>query len=86
MYILAAFRSRNQTLLFANILSSYGVKNIIVSTPSAVMVACGISVRFDYASLTEAKDVLARRKFDTFAGFFMVSGADRKSTRLNSSH
>ncbi|MDR0850480.1 MAG: DUF3343 domain-containing protein [Christensenellaceae bacterium] len=74
MYIIAAFRSRNQTLLFANILSSYGVKTVLINTPGAVMVSCGISVRFDYTYLVQAKEVLNRRKFDTFAGFFMVSG------------
>lgn len=74
MYLIAAFRSRNQTLLFANILSSYGIKATLINTPRAVMTSCGISVKLDYAHLSKAKEVLARRKFDTFAGFFVVTG------------
>ena len=75
MYVIAAFRSRNQTLMFSNILSSYGIKTDVVNTPRAVMVSCGISVKFDYVNLQRAKEVLDRRKFDTFAGFFEVSGS-----------
>ena len=75
MYVIAAFRSRNQTLMFANILSSYGIRTAVINTPRAVMVSCGISVKFDHINLTKAREVLDRRKLDTFAGFFEISGS-----------
>lgn len=69
-YTLASFRSRTEALTYANILNSYGVKVQIVSTPRTISVSCGISVRFHTSYMQIASDLICRRKFDTFVGFY----------------
>lgn len=68
--ILAVFRSRTETLNFASILRSYGVNCSVVNTPRRINVSCGISVQFSSRNLPIVKQILSRRKFDTFAGLF----------------
>ena len=71
-YALAVFRARNETITFANLLKSYGVNVMIVSTPRQINVSCGISVRFSYGDFVTAKNLLARRRFDSFGGFYLI--------------
>jgi len=68
--MLAVFRSRTETLNFASILRSYGVLCSVVNTPRRINVSCGISVQFSNKDEMIAKQVLSRRRFDTFAGFY----------------
>lgn len=72
-YIIIAFRSRNQTLAFSQILSSYGIRCSVVNTPRQAATSCGISVKINLADHAKAKEILARRNFNGFAGFFLVS-------------
>ncbi len=69
---LAVFRARTETITFANILKSYGVNVMIISTPRQINVSCGISVRFNPNEIEKAKGIISRRKFNTFAGFYLV--------------
>lgn len=69
-YMIAAFRARTETINFANILRSYGVNVMIISTPRQINVSCGISVRFNLAYIEKAREILARRRFDSFGGFY----------------
>ena len=71
-YGLAVFRARTETITFANLLKSYGVRVMVISTPRQINVSCGISVRFDENQIEVARGILARRKFNTFAGFYLV--------------
>lgn len=71
-YALAVFRARNETITFANLLRSYGTRVMIVSTPRQINVSCGISVRFNNQDLETAKNLLARRRFDSFGGFYLI--------------
>jgi hypothetical protein len=73
IYVLAVFRSRTQTMTFFNILKSYRINCFVVNTPRQIMTACGISVKFDTKSLDFAKNILFRRKFDSFVGFYKVT-------------
>ena len=77
---LAVFRARTETVNFANLLKSYGVNVMIISTPRQINVSCGISVRFNPDQIEIAKNILARRKFNTFGGFYLVKqvGANLK--------
>ena len=68
--ILAVFRSKTETLSFASILRSYGIFCSMVNTPRKINVSCGISVRFSAQNEPIARQILSRRRFDTFAGFF----------------
>ena len=68
--MLAVFRSRTETLNFASILRSYRIYCTVINTPSKLNVSCGISVLFDKKDEFIAKQIISRRRFDTFAGFF----------------
>lgn len=69
-YMIAVFRARTETINFANILRSYGVNVMIISTPRQINVSCGISVRFNPAYLPKAQEILSRRRFDSFGGIY----------------
>ena len=71
-YVLAVFRSRTETLNFASYLRSYNVKCMVVNTPRNINVSCGISVKFSSAELPIARNIIARRSFSTFAGFYNI--------------
>ena len=68
--MLAVFRSRTETLNFASLLRSYGVNCTVVNTPRKINVSCGISVQFSTRDLPIVKQILSRRRFDTFAGIY----------------
>lgn len=70
--ILAIFRSRAETLSFANILKSYGVGVSIINTPRSANVSCGISASFSASGLEHARNIIARRSFFSFAGFYEI--------------
>lgn len=70
--MIVVFRARSQTINFANILKSYRVNCSIINTPRQINVSCGILVKFNYADLRTVEDILARRKFDTFAGIYKL--------------
>lgn len=71
-YVIAVFRARSETINYANLLKSYGVGASVINTPRQVNVSCGISVRFPSDKLVQANDVISRRKFETFVGFFEI--------------
>jgi len=70
--IIAVFRSRTETLNFASILRSYKINCIIINTPRVINVACGISVKFSKVDEAVARQIISRRGFATFGGFFNV--------------
>lgn len=70
MFYLAVFRARTQTLIFANLLKSYNVPVSVINTPRHLNISCGISVKFLDKYKDIAESIIARRKFDSFAGFF----------------
>ena len=53
---IAAFRSRQQVMHFESALRRAGVPASIITTPRAVAMGCGLSVRFE---LHDARDVAA---------------------------
>lgn len=75
-YFLVVFRSRSETMKFANILASYGFNASFVSTPRQISVSCGISAKIDAKSLVIAKEIVKRRQFYTFAGIYYSSDND----------
>jgi hypothetical protein len=70
MEIFAAFRSRTEALTFSTLLASYNVPSVIVNTPRRISISCGISVKFLAKYQHIAIELLSRRTFDTFVGFF----------------
>ncbi len=70
MMILAAFRSRAQSLDYAERLRSYGVPSETVPTPKEAKIGCGLCVRFDARSFIRAEAVLKRGGYASFKGFY----------------
>ncbi len=73
VYCIAVFRSRNETLYLANMLSAMGIRAGVINTPKEAGQACGICVRFDERALPRIKQALASRPFRAFVGFFRLS-------------
>ncbi len=73
LYILAVFKSRSETLYFANMLKNNGIAVSIINTPRAVSDACGISVKLSPKYLEQAKRYLSIRRFQSFVGFYSVA-------------
>ncbi len=71
-YILAAFRSRTQTMRFFERMKRGGCAVSVVNTPKEAHVGCGISVKFPTQCFGFAKRVLYARGYDSFAGFFEI--------------
>ncbi len=71
-YILAVFKSRSETLFFANLLKSNGLIVNVVNTPKQAGQTCGISVKFMPNNLAEVRRLLASRSFQSFVGFYTV--------------
>ena len=70
--MIAAFRSRAESLEFLDILRRYGVPCSAVNTPREAHVGCGISVKFPPNALGMVRMALARSRMASFAGFFEV--------------
>ncbi|MBQ4268153.1 MAG: DUF3343 domain-containing protein [Clostridia bacterium] len=90
MTVLAVFRSRSQSLDYADKLREYGVFAETVTTPKEAKIGCGICVRFDARSFVKANAVLKRFRYSAFKGFYkaeyhagrlVVSPFDVKSLR-----
>ncbi len=78
-FIIAAFRSRTQTLEFYDTMQRNGVPCSIVNTPKEARVGCGISVRFTANFISKARYVLSKGKYTNFAGFFSVTKSNNKT-------
>ena len=71
-YVLAAFRSRTQTMAFYDRLKRVGCNATVVNTPKEAHVGCGVSVRFSKTCQPLAERELYLGRFSAFAGFFEV--------------
>ncbi len=73
VFCIAAFRSRLQVMAFEQLLKRAGVKAEIVTTPRAVSLGCGLSVRFDEKDLARAKRLYTSEKLGNLIGFYRVT-------------
>ncbi len=72
MTILAVFRSRAQSLDYAERLAHYGVEAATMPTPKEAKIGCGLCVRFQPRDLMRAKVILRLGKYSTFKGFYKM--------------
>lgn len=72
MTVLAVFRSRSQSLDYAERLMAYGVRAETVQTPKEARIGCGLCVRFDGRVFVRAQAVLRMGRYSTFKGFYRV--------------
>ena len=72
VYGIAAFRSRQQVLHFEDALRREGLNVGIVTTPRAVAMGCGLSVRFDIEDADRVKWALKRISTGSLIGLYRV--------------
>ena len=72
MTILAVFRSRAQSLDYAERLARYGVDATTMPTPKEAKIGCGLCVRFQPRDYMRAKAILRLGKYTTFKGFYKM--------------
>ncbi len=70
MMILAVFRSRANSLDYAERLKLYGVAATMQPTPKEAKIGCGLCVRFDARYFARAQAILKTGKYSTFRGFY----------------
>ncbi len=80
MTILAVFRSRSQSMDYAERLYKYGVAAETVAAPKEARIGCGLCVRFDERVLHRARAVLKMGKYSTFKGFYKTEFLSGKMT------
>ena len=72
-FCIAAFRSRLQVMAFEEALKQRGMKASIVTTPRAVALGCGLSVRFEEADFPRVKALYKALGLGNLIGFYRVT-------------
>ena len=75
-YAIASFRSRQAVFRFESVLRQRGVSARIISTPRAVSLGCGLSLRFERADLPKAMAAYRQEPIPNLIGFYTVEGAN----------
>lgn len=71
-FCIAAFASRLQVMAFEELLKSRGMTADIVTTPRAVALGCGLSVRFDEKDAPRVKALYQASGLGNLIGFYRV--------------
>ena len=72
MMILAIFRSRSQSLDYAERLQKYGVAATTSPAPKEAKIGCGLCVRFEVKYFQRANILLRSGKYSSFKGFYKL--------------
>ena len=72
-FCIAAFRSRLQVMAFEEALKQQGMQASIVTTPRAVALGCGLSVRFDEKDAPRVKALYQALGLGNLIGFYRVT-------------
>ncbi|MGI5884243.1 MAG: DUF3343 domain-containing protein [Candidatus Spyradocola sp.] len=71
-YGIAAFRSRQAVLRFEDMLRRAGVQAQVVTTPRAVSLGCGLSVRFPVQDMPVAAQAYRANPLHNLIGFYIA--------------
>jgi len=69
-YLLIVFSGRRDATAFYEILLSLGYNALIVNTPRALAMSCGISVRTTPNAIYAVRNVLANRDFASYVATY----------------
>ena len=72
-FCIAAFASRLQVMAFEELLQGRGMAASIVTTPRAVALGCGLSVRFDEKDAPRVKALYQASGLGNLIGFYRVT-------------
>lgn len=69
-FIIGAFRSRQQVLIFIKNINAKGADARIMNTPHEIKIGCGLSAAFDEKYFDYAKEVIRDTQPPSFVGFY----------------
>ena len=72
-FCIASFSSRLQVMAFEEALKKQGLKASIVTTPRAVALGCGLSVRFEEKDAPRVKALYQALGLGNLIGFYRVT-------------
>ncbi len=73
-YLIAVFKSRNQTIKVSERLKKMGVYCEVINTPRQASLGCGLSVKFYPSALPAVRRLINNDCFYSFGGVFKVCG------------
>ena len=76
---IASFRSRQQVMAFERTLRRLGLSVSVITTPRAVALGCGLSVRFHLEDAQDVQDVYKVMKGTNLIGFYRVDRMNGKT-------
>ena len=76
---IASFRSRQQVMAFERTLRRLGLSVSVITTPRAVALGCGLSVRFRLEDARDVQDVYRVTGGSNLIGFYRVDRAEGKT-------
>ena len=79
-YGIAAFRSRQQVLRFEDMLRREGMNVQVVTTPRAVALGCGLSVRFALEDAERVRAALRRANPGNLIGLYRVEQSSGRAS------
>ena len=82
MMMLAVFRSRSNSLDYAERLISYGVQATTVTIPKEAKIGCGLCVRFDARYFVRAQAILKTGRYSSFRGFYKIEFINGRTSVL----
>lgn len=71
-FMIAAFRSRLHVMAFERTLNAAGVRASVVTTPRAVALGCGLSVRFEAGDVDRVRALLRGGPAENLIGLYSV--------------
>lgn len=72
-FCIAAFRSRLHVMHFERLMQARGLKAVIVTTPRAVSIGCGLSVRFEENALDRVRALIRQEAPANLIGLYRVT-------------
>ncbi len=74
---IAAFRSRQAVLRFDDQLRKAGIPTQIITTPRAISMGCGLSIRFDQRALPSAMEIYhTQQPSPNLIGFYIARNVE----------
>jgi hypothetical protein len=71
-YFIVVFRSRTQVLNFKRLLLNSGIPCEVYSTPVAISVGCGLSIKFEKNNLNNVKELVSFHRPQSFVGIYNI--------------
>ena len=81
-FCIAAFASRLQVMAFEGLLKERGIPATVVTTPRAVALGCGLSVRFEEKDAVRVRALYRASGLGKLIGFYRVTREAAGHTRV----